>query len=126
MLLHETVSAGPSSGGIGQVFDLSLTSHTLGIKLVKELCHYFICLFPSLSSQSYGLEILVSRYGCESDSEGRGVGGGRIDKKWVDFLSSLKSNGYFGDEIEGSARYQELLKSAHEYYKENTNDAAER
>lgn len=123
MLLHETVSAGPSSGGIGQVFDLSLTSHTLGIKLVKELCHFFISLF---FSQSYGLEILVSRYGCASDSEGRGGGGGRNDKKWLEFLSSLKSNGYFGDEIEGSARYQELLKSAHEYYYENTNDAAER
>ena len=34
MLLRETVSAGHSTAG-GQSFDLSLASHTLGIKLVS-------------------------------------------------------------------------------------------
>lgn len=41
-------------------------------------------------------------------------------------MSSLKSNGYFGDEIEGSARYQVLLKSARDYYNKNISDTAER
>ncbi|XP_003384550.1 PREDICTED: protein ecdysoneless homolog [Amphimedon queenslandica] len=101
MLLRETVSPGPSTAG-GQSFDLSLASHTLGIKL------------------SYGLEILISRYGCGSSNGGSGD-----SRKWLEFMASLKLNGYFGDEIEGSARYQALFKSARDYYNKNISDNAE-
>lgn len=49
-------------------------------------------------------------------SYGQSVVGEDSDSQFTQFVSNLKSNGYFGDEIEGSCRYQELIKSAKEYY----------
>ena len=80
---------------------------TLGIKLVNtitNLCVLFIVI------KTCGLEILASSYGQSS------VGGDK-DHQFSQFLSQLKSKGYFGDEIEGSLHYQKLIKSAKEYYK---------
>lgn len=60
----------------------------------------------------YGLEILAACYGNVSCNESH--------TQWEEFFSSLKHNGYFENEIEGSMRYQSLLKTAKEYYNELT------
>lgn len=57
-----------------------------------------------------GFEILVSKATpIEDDVEN--------DKSWHLFLSSLKQNGFFGDNIEHSKEYCKRLENAKEYYK---------
>lgn len=73
-----------------------------------------------------GLEILISRvkHGVSSDSETAGVREAAADPcksldgnpRWLKFLESLQSKGFFQNEVEGSKLYQQLLSSAKEYF----------
>lgn len=38
------------------------------------------------------------------------------DPRWLKFLESLRSRGFFQNELEGSRLYQQLLSSAKEYF----------
>jgi hypothetical protein len=67
------------------------------------------------------LEILLSQV----NSELAKAGGGDKDEtyedlesnpRWLKFLESLRSRGFFQNELEGSRRYQQLLSSAKEYF----------
>jgi hypothetical protein len=64
---------------------------------------------------TFGLEILASCYSSDECSTSCD------HPQWHIFLSNLNANKYFGDEVEGSIRYQELLKSAKEYFKHEIN-----
>ena len=58
--------------------------------------------------------MLVARYGATGGGDGRRSL--ENDSKWSQYVSSLKDKGYFEGELEGSQRYQTLLKTAEEYY----------
>ena len=83
--------------------------------------HFFVL-------KTCGLEILLSRV-----NSGLGkAGGGDEDKtfeglesnpRWIKFLESLHSRGFFQDELEGSRLYQQLLSSAKEYFVSHVQDA---
>ncbi len=36
--------------------------------------------------------------------------------RWLKYLESLRSRGFFQNELEGSRRYQQLMSSAKEYF----------
>lgn len=54
----------------------------------------------------------MARYGASE------MGRGHTSCQWEEFVSSLKCNGYFNDELEGSAHYQKLMKSALVYFED--------
>lgn len=66
-----------------------------------------------------GLEILLSRVKHkwvgvdEAASDDKNV---EVDPRWLKFVKSLESKGFFQNEIEGSRLHQQLLSSAKEYF----------
>ncbi|XP_057704617.1 protein ecdysoneless homolog [Corythoichthys intestinalis] len=73
-------------------------SHELGMKL------------------AHGFEILCSKCKMPSSEDDSLVS---CNPQWKRFLQSLKSNGYFREEIEGSAHYRELMTSAENFFKQS-------
>ena len=79
--------------------------------------------------QTCGLEILVSRI---KAGTGKAAGADESpaslcedDPRWLNFLKSLESKGFFRGEIEGSRLLQHLLSSAKEYFLSHLNDDEE-
>ncbi|XP_026999513.1 protein ecdysoneless homolog isoform X1 [Tachysurus fulvidraco] len=63
---------------------------------------------------AHGFEILCSKSGrTATHPEAPAIS----NPLWKGFLESLKRNGYFKEELEGSARYRELAKAAESFFK---------
>lgn len=71
--------------------DLTFKAHEIGMKI------------------ACGFEILASRAVPVNDLS--------MNRDWQLFLNQIKTNGYFGENIEHSKEYTKKLKSAEEYYK---------
>ncbi|KAM9726789.1 protein ecdysoneless homolog [Menidia menidia] len=65
---------------------------------------------------AHGFEILCSKCRLPSSEPGEPVS---CNPQWKGFIESLKRNGYFRGELEGSALYKELLKSAENFFKQS-------
>lgn len=65
---------------------------------------------------AHGFEILCSKSGQSSSEQEAPLGSNRL---WRGFLDSLKKNGYFKGELEGSARYKDLMMSADNFFKQS-------
>ncbi|XP_065495096.1 protein ecdysoneless homolog [Caloenas nicobarica] len=65
---------------------------------------------------AHGFEILCSKCSKVSPDSKRNVSSGPL---WERFLSSLKEKNYFKGEIEGSAKYLELLHMAEDYFQQS-------
>ncbi|XP_074881539.1 protein ecdysoneless homolog [Buteo buteo] len=65
---------------------------------------------------AHGFEILCSKCSKVSPDSKRNVLSGPL---WVRFLSSLKEKNYFKGEMEGSAKYLELLHMAEDYFQQS-------
>ncbi|XP_034753221.1 protein ecdysoneless homolog [Etheostoma cragini] len=72
-------------------------SHELGVKL------------------AHGFEILCSKCRMPSSERDAPVS---CNPQWKGFIDSLKRNGYFRGELEGSANYRELTRSAENFFKQ--------
>lgn len=46
----------------------------------------------------------------------------KSNPRWLNFLESLRSRGFFQNELEGSQLYQQLLSSAKEYFISHVQD----
>ena len=46
----------------------------------------------------------------------------KSNPQWLKFLESLRSRGFFQNELEGSQHYQRLLSSAKEYFISHVQD----
>ncbi|NXS55190.1 ECD protein, partial [Brachypteracias leptosomus] len=68
---------------------------------------------------AHGFEILCSKCSKESADSKRNVLCGPL---WERFLSSLKQKNYFKGELEGSAKYSELLCMAEDYFQQSVTD----
>ncbi|XP_075931999.1 protein ecdysoneless homolog [Anarhichas minor] len=73
-------------------------SHELGMKL------------------AHGFEILCSKCRLPSSEPDAPVS---CNPQWKGFMDSLKSNDYFREELEGSAHYRELTRSAENFFKQS-------
>uniref|UniRef100_A0A8D3DAS4 Ecdysoneless homolog (Drosophila) n=1 Tax=Scophthalmus maximus TaxID=52904 RepID=A0A8D3DAS4_SCOMX len=73
-------------------------AHELGVKL------------------AHGFEILCSKCRLPSSEPGAPIS---CNPQWKGFMDSLKKNGYFGGELEGSARCRELTQSAENFFKQS-------
>uniref|UniRef100_H3DI00 Ecdysoneless homolog (Drosophila) n=1 Tax=Tetraodon nigroviridis TaxID=99883 RepID=H3DI00_TETNG len=62
---------------------------------------------------AHGFEILCSRCRLPSSEPDAPIS---CNPQWKSFLRSLKSNDYFRGELEGSARYRELMTSAEHFF----------
>ncbi|XP_077352292.1 protein ecdysoneless homolog [Festucalex cinctus] len=65
---------------------------------------------------AHGFEILCSKCRLPSLEDDSSVS---CNPRWKGFLQSLKSNGYFRGEIEGSARFRQLMTSAENFFKQS-------
>ncbi|XP_037128547.1 protein ecdysoneless homolog [Syngnathus acus] len=65
---------------------------------------------------AHGFEILCSKCRLPSSEEDSSVS---CNPEWKGFLQSLKRNGYFRDELEGSARFRQLMTSAENFFKQS-------
>ncbi|XP_027863694.1 protein ecdysoneless homolog isoform X2 [Xiphophorus couchianus] len=65
---------------------------------------------------AHGFEILCSKSRLPSSEADASV---NCNPQWRNFLESLKKNGYFRGELEGSAVYKELLRSAEIFFKQS-------
>ncbi|MBN3311304.1 ECD protein, partial [Amia calva] len=65
---------------------------------------------------AHGFEILVSKCRQPSSELGSPVS---CSPLWGGFLDSLQKSGYFRGELEGSARYRELLHSAERFFRQS-------
>ncbi|KAK9959479.1 hypothetical protein ABG768_009603 [Culter alburnus] len=65
---------------------------------------------------AHGFEILCSKSGQSSSEQETQVSSNPL---WRGFLDSLKKNGYFKDELEGSARYRDLMTSAENFFRQS-------
>ncbi|XP_070696862.1 protein ecdysoneless homolog [Pempheris klunzingeri] len=65
---------------------------------------------------AHGFEILCSK--CRLPSSEPDAPSS-CNPQWKDFMVSLKRNGYFRGELEGSAHYRELTKSAENFFKQS-------
>ncbi|KAA0711026.1 Protein ecdysoneless -like protein [Triplophysa tibetana] len=65
---------------------------------------------------AHGFEILCSKSGQSSSVQEPSVSSNPL---WRGFLDSLKKNGYFKAELEGSARYKDLMMSAENFFKQS-------
>lgn len=80
--------------------DQNFKAHALGMKL------------------AHGFEILCAK--CSQSASN--IKAGNVvasDPQWEGFLNSLKKNAYFRGELEGSARYRELLQMAEIYFQQS-------
>ncbi|XP_037322104.2 protein ecdysoneless homolog [Pungitius pungitius] len=73
-------------------------SHELGMKL------------------AHGFEILCCKCRLPSSEPDAPVS---CNPQWKGFVDSLKANGYFREELEGSAHYRELARSAENFFKQS-------
>ena len=80
-------------------------------------------------SQTCGLEILLSRVnlGLAKNGSDKATACERLElnPQWMKFLESLRSKGFFQNELEGSKLYQQLLSSAKEYFVSQIQDKKE-
>ncbi|XP_077980173.1 protein ecdysoneless homolog [Glandiceps talaboti] len=69
---------------------------------------------------AHGFEILCSKCGNQSSASSSTTTQDTAvnEVRWQRYLQSLKNKDYFRGELEGSKLYQQLLKSAKEFYKE--------
>ncbi|XP_015230095.1 PREDICTED: protein ecdysoneless homolog [Cyprinodon variegatus] len=65
---------------------------------------------------AHGFEILCSRCRTPSSEPDAPIG---CNPQWKSFMESLKKNGYFRDQLEGSSLYKELLRSAEIFFKQS-------
>ncbi|KAM4729685.1 protein ecdysoneless homolog [Anableps anableps] len=65
---------------------------------------------------AHGFEILCSKCRLPSSEPDAPVS---CNPQWKNFLESLKKNGYFRGQLEGSAFYKELLRSAEIFFKQS-------
>ncbi|XP_073683376.1 protein ecdysoneless homolog [Garra rufa] len=65
---------------------------------------------------AHGFEILCSKSGQSSSEKEASVSSNPL---WRGFLDSLKKNGYFKSELEGSVRYKELMTLAEGFFKQS-------
>ncbi|XP_008319832.1 protein ecdysoneless homolog [Cynoglossus semilaevis] len=65
---------------------------------------------------AHGFEILCSKCRLPSSEPDAPVS---CNPQWKGFLGSLKSNGYFREELEGSARWRELMRSAENFFRQS-------
>ncbi|GAA6231629.1 protein ecdysoneless homolog [Lates japonicus] len=65
---------------------------------------------------AHGFEILCSKCRLPSSEPDAPVS---CNPQWKGFMDSLKRNGYFRGELEGSARYRELMRSAENFFKQS-------
>uniref|UniRef100_A0A3B5R137 Ecdysoneless homolog (Drosophila) n=1 Tax=Xiphophorus maculatus TaxID=8083 RepID=A0A3B5R137_XIPMA len=65
---------------------------------------------------AHGFEILCSKSRLPSSEADASM---NCNPQWRNFLESLKKNGYFRGELEGSAVYKELLRSAEIFFKQS-------
>ncbi|XP_059215173.1 protein ecdysoneless homolog [Centropristis striata] len=65
---------------------------------------------------AHGFEILCSKCRLPSSEPDAPVS---CNPQWKSFMDSLKKNGYFRGELEGSARYKELTRSAANFFKQS-------
>ncbi|XP_041803779.1 protein ecdysoneless homolog [Chelmon rostratus] len=65
---------------------------------------------------AHGFEILCSKSRPPSSEPDAPVS---CNPQWKGFMDSLKRNGYFRGELEGSARYRELTRSAENFFKQS-------
>ncbi|KAK3537325.1 hypothetical protein QTP70_008232 [Hemibagrus guttatus] len=65
---------------------------------------------------AHGFEILCSKSGLAATDSEAPVS---TNPLWRGFLNSLKRNDYFKGELEGSARYTELMKAAESFFKQS-------
>ncbi|XP_078284511.1 protein ecdysoneless homolog [Rhinoraja longicauda] len=80
--------------------DQNFKAHALGMKL------------------AHGFEILCAKCS-QSVSNFKAGNAVASDPQWERFLNSLKKNAYFRGELEGSARYRELLQMAEVYFQQS-------
>uniref|UniRef100_A0A673KLG3 Protein ecdysoneless homolog n=1 Tax=Sinocyclocheilus rhinocerous TaxID=307959 RepID=A0A673KLG3_9TELE len=65
---------------------------------------------------AHGFEILCSKSGPSSSEKEASVSSNPL---WRGFLDSLKNNGYFKGELEGSVRYKDLMTSAESFFRQS-------
>ncbi|XP_022054046.2 protein ecdysoneless homolog [Acanthochromis polyacanthus] len=65
---------------------------------------------------AHGFEILCSKCRLPSSEPDAPVS---CNPQWKGFIESLKKNGYFRGELEGSVRYRELTRSAENFFKQS-------
>ncbi|KAM8738233.1 protein ecdysoneless homolog isoform 1-T2 [Acanthopagrus schlegelii] len=65
---------------------------------------------------AHGFEILCSKCRLPSSEPDAPVS---CNPQWKDFMDSLKRNGYFREELEGSAGYKELTRFAEHFFKQS-------
>lgn len=65
---------------------------------------------------AHGFEILCSKCRLPSSEPDAPVS---CNPQWKGFMDSLKRNGYFRGQLEGSARYRDLTKSAENFFKQS-------
>ncbi|XP_026141428.1 protein ecdysoneless homolog [Carassius auratus] len=65
---------------------------------------------------AHGFEILCSKSGPSSSEKEASVSSNPL---WPGFLNSLKKNGYFKSELEGSVRYKDLMTSAESFFRQS-------
>ncbi|XP_037637827.1 protein ecdysoneless homolog [Sebastes umbrosus] len=65
---------------------------------------------------AHGFEILCSKCMLPSSEPDAPIS---CNPQWKGFMDSLKRNGYFRGELEGSARYRELTRSAENFFKQS-------
>ncbi|XDV43054.1 hypothetical protein PO909_011604 [Leuciscus waleckii] len=65
---------------------------------------------------AHGFEIMCSKSGQSSSEQETSVSSNPL---WRGFLDSLKKNGYFKSELEGSARYKDLLTPAESFFRQS-------
>ncbi|KAM7385408.1 hypothetical protein PAMP_001494 [Pampus punctatissimus] len=65
---------------------------------------------------AHGFEILCSKCRLPSSEPDAPVS---CNPQWKGFIDSLKMNGYFRGELEGSARYRDLTRSAENFFKQS-------
>ncbi|XP_073337742.1 protein ecdysoneless homolog [Pagrus major] len=65
---------------------------------------------------AHGFEILCSKCRLPSSEPDAPVS---CNPQWKGFVDSLKRNGYFQEELEGSAHYKELTRSAENFFKQS-------
>ncbi|XP_053731895.1 protein ecdysoneless homolog [Synchiropus splendidus] len=65
---------------------------------------------------AHGFEILCSKSRLPSSEPDSPVS---CNPQWKGFMESLKKNGYFRDELEGSVRHKNLMRSAENFFKQS-------
>ena len=133
-LLHQRFSCPRNSGfNVPPAGNQHHTACDLGMKLVSLSIHDVVVSMPSYictaMMKTCGLEILISRVKGGATKvrlgESRTYESVEGDPRWVKFLKSLDSKGFFKNELEGSRLYNQLVSSAKEYFVNHLQDEDE-